>query len=283
MKANAVIAEKPDIDPVFSIERVDVKTASQWLQHNVSNRKISRATVNNYAAAMQRGEWLFNGETIKFDTDGCLLDGQHRLMAIVHANLTLQLGVFRNLDKAAFKTIDTGKNRSGGDLLSLYGVKNPNAVATALRHVFFYETNQWTSRGAKWGRMSNTQLQETFDKYGDIVKSADRAMRSPLFCKMLPHSVNIFGYYMTQRVSRTKADIFFRELVDGRFSDNSDAVYTLRERLIETSNEYDKPSSKVKLCWLITAWNSFYAQKDIDRLLRIWPTYPRFVPNPLRR
>lgn len=269
------------IEPKFELVDVDPKLAARWLRSNVENRRVSRNNVRNYAAAMKRGEWIFNGETVKFDTDGNLLDGQHRLLAIVESNLTVPIGVFWKLPRDAFKTIDIGKKRTGGDMLSMYGIKNPNAVAAAARQIFFYGMPTWESKSSRWGAMTNTQMHETIDSHPDLVPTSERAMKEPLHTKMIPHSLNIFGYYMTSRVDMQLASQFFTELASGRFADDSDAVYTFRERLIETNNEYDKPSPDVKLCWLIQCWNAFYQNKDVARLARIYEAIPRFVPNPL--
>src|SRR5438046_2404287 len=56
--------------------------AEQWLAANTANRPLSRSTVRGFADAMRSGEWLVTHQGVAFDTDGVLVDGQHRLAAI---------------------------------------------------------------------------------------------------------------------------------------------------------------------------------------------------------
>lgn len=83
-----------------------------------------------YARQMREGLWHFNAETIKFDVNGNLLDGQHRLMAIVKSGCAISCLVVRNLPSEVFSTIDRGTIRSYGDVFSIKKIPQP-AFATA--------------------------------------------------------------------------------------------------------------------------------------------------------
>ena len=65
--------------------KVTPHLASKWLQKNSCNRPLSQNTVYRYADAILSGEWKLNGDTIRFDSNGTLIDGQHRLHACVKA------------------------------------------------------------------------------------------------------------------------------------------------------------------------------------------------------
>ncbi len=261
----------------FQMETVTPEKAEQWLKTNHRNRKLSRIVVNRYAGDMARGEWQWNGEAIKFDTRGRLLDGQHRLHAVVVSGIAIEIGVFRGMPPETFQTLDTGKNRTPGDILSTYGHKNPNELGGAARLLYFYGDERWAERRV---RMTNTRLVKLLDAHPDLVACADAVMVKPLKSRLLPGSVNIFVYYCASQVDAEKANRFFRELASGRFTRGSDAVYTLRERLIETSQEYVKPSTNVKIAWTVVAWNHFYAGRKLSRLARTYTDLPRFTPEP---
>lgn len=83
--------------------------------HNNKNRKISPATVAGYVRDILAGRWLVNGDRIVFDRDGDLIDGQHRLMAIVKANVALPIDYIFGLENETRATVDGGRNRSVGD------------------------------------------------------------------------------------------------------------------------------------------------------------------------
>lgn len=67
------------------VETITPEIAKTMLGENVNNRRISRDNVNLFAREIRNGEWRFNGEAIKFGKDGRLLDGQHRLLAVIAA------------------------------------------------------------------------------------------------------------------------------------------------------------------------------------------------------
>jgi len=65
--------------------------AQFWLQKNPHNREIRPKDVAWLAKALKEG--TFNGdigEPIRITSDGRLLDGQHRLSAVVEAGLSIE-------------------------------------------------------------------------------------------------------------------------------------------------------------------------------------------------
>lgn len=80
------------------VETITPDIAKTMLGENVNNRRISHDNVNMFAREMRNGEWRFNGEAIKFSKDGRLLDGQHRLLAVIAADKPLTTLVIRGLE-----------------------------------------------------------------------------------------------------------------------------------------------------------------------------------------
>jgi hypothetical protein len=81
-------------EPVVAIETITPKQAQVILAHNDRNRSLASSRVTVYSGAMLAGEWRMNGETIKFNGDGTLLDGQHRLAAVVRSGQPQQSSSF---------------------------------------------------------------------------------------------------------------------------------------------------------------------------------------------
>ena len=65
--------------------------AEEMLSKNKSNRKLRNTVVNSYASQMASGKWHLTGQGITFGKNGQLLDGQHRLSAIVLANTAVEM------------------------------------------------------------------------------------------------------------------------------------------------------------------------------------------------
>lgn len=114
--------------PPFTIRYVLVtpQMASEWLKANTGNRKMRETSVVAFAGDMAAGEWIPNHQGIAFGTSKRLLDGQHRLAAIVRARVSLPLLVFEGVPEAVtgkrqktMDTIDRGKSRTVADMLRL--------------------------------------------------------------------------------------------------------------------------------------------------------------------
>lgn len=93
-------------------ESITPKKAAEWLKRNVANRPLSQRTVTNYATAMADRAWKLNGDSIRFNGSGDLIDGQHRLTGCVKAGVPFDSYVIRGLDHDAFDTIDQGRRRT---------------------------------------------------------------------------------------------------------------------------------------------------------------------------
>src|SRR5438105_4834244 len=65
------------------IVKVTPELARQWLESNEDNRRLSDEWVRKLARDMVNDEFPNVGETLKFDEKGRLIDGQHRLRAVV--------------------------------------------------------------------------------------------------------------------------------------------------------------------------------------------------------
>lgn len=118
---------------------------------NTSNRPLSRSTVSGFAEAMRRGDWLVTHQGIAFDTNGVLVDGQHRLAAVIEADLPVEMTVFTEVEPDTFDVLDTGKKRNAADVLAIEGEKSTAMLAAMVRTVWQY-TNRpeasWSGGGA---------------------------------------------------------------------------------------------------------------------------------------
>jgi hypothetical protein len=116
------------------------QVAKNYLSYNTQNRKESLRNVMFLVEQMKKGLFLENGESIVFDNNNKLLDGQHRLMAIAKSGLSFHIPVVRGAMKNAMATYDTGKNRSSIDILGLNGFKNASTLSSLSKLIYKYET-----------------------------------------------------------------------------------------------------------------------------------------------
>lgn len=268
-------------DVKFKVEAISPAQAEKYLEQNTGNRSISKAAVTRWANALRRGEWQVNGEAIKFDVDGSLVDGQHRLKAIVVAGIPMITCVIRGLPAGSFKTIDGGKPRTPGDCLYVLKYKNPHALAAAGRMLGIYETTGW--QGKLNGRkVSNDQLLKIIDRHPKLPIHGNEYMTRPLFTKLIPHSVGMLCYYLARKVDADLAHDFFTRLANDDLPDDRSPARRLRETLTDRNQEYIKPSTAEKLAWVIQAWNAFYRGGRVERFSRVIENIPRLEPDPIK-
>lgn len=94
--------------------------AVKWLEKNGQNRGIRRSKVEEYKRALVGGYFGCSPQGIAFDTDGILIDGQHRLTAIAETGIGAWMWVGENFPSESRLLIDIG-GRNFPDSLKIVG------------------------------------------------------------------------------------------------------------------------------------------------------------------
>ncbi|MHB1733423.1 MAG: hypothetical protein ACYCU8_08205 [Ferrimicrobium acidiphilum] len=105
------------LESAISYVRVTPDMAQHWLANNKGNRVLRPGKIKQYAEDMQAGRWTHGADMICFGTDGTLLNGQHRLHAVIQSGCTITFVVQRNTPSDAMVNIDTGASRKVADVL----------------------------------------------------------------------------------------------------------------------------------------------------------------------
>jgi hypothetical protein len=165
----------PPAEPklTLSIETVTPDKALEYLATAGKNRRVSGPQVNKWAKAMRAGQWRLTGDPIRFDVTGALIDGQHRLTAVINSGIPIEVVVARNCALDVFPVLDEGKRRSGADVLSIMGdVDQVQATAAALKIIKAYalsyraQTPLLTSMAA--GRLANWEIGPWYEEHSGI-------------------------------------------------------------------------------------------------------------------
>lgn len=106
-----ITAETKIITPEWAAEILQTK--------NQKNRRLRGWWTEALAAAMRRGEWITTHQGIAFDEDGNVIDGQHKLKAVVIAGMPIKMVVFHGVPRTAFSVLDIGAKRSYTDTTGL--------------------------------------------------------------------------------------------------------------------------------------------------------------------
>lgn len=95
---------------------IDPEMAEHLLGHNTNNfRRMRHNTSTKYARDMTHGNWLLSWDCIAFAKDGTLLNGQHRLQAIIDSGIPQICFVMWDCEASDFVG-DIGLKRSDHDI-----------------------------------------------------------------------------------------------------------------------------------------------------------------------
>jgi len=156
----------------FKLMTINSDIARQFLGYNKHNRNVSRATVGAYARDMKQGNWLTTGDPIRFDVKGHMIDGQHRLEAIIEAGIELPFLVVYGLDEKARYALDMGRKRNPADMLALKGYTRVTRLSAAARwlHVLKF--------GKRRHRATHAEIMRIVDKHPKLPESVERFDKS---------------------------------------------------------------------------------------------------------
>jgi hypothetical protein len=132
--------------------------ATKWLKNNFRNRPVSEDVVNAYARDMINGVWVPTHQGIAFNNKDELIDGQHRLLAVVKSGRTIRMMVTFGLpakieghEMTTMDAVDRGRTRSVGDQLTIqHGLSNGSmtaAICSALSSLCYGERTRRLSVG----------------------------------------------------------------------------------------------------------------------------------------
>lgn len=175
----AVSSRAEQVDPTqvtVSVETITPFRARQLLSFNEGNRRISHARVQQYAHEMKRGNWHLTGDTIKISQDKLtgkirLLDGQHRLEAIVLADVPVTTVVATGLSNAAFSVIDRGKTRTYGDILGMSSIASATTISSMARPIIVLDAGL-NPFGGGLRLVTPNDVVDFYHKYADICQFA---------------------------------------------------------------------------------------------------------------
>jgi hypothetical protein len=208
-------------------EIVTPERATELLEHNRLNRPIRDQHVKRIVGQILDGKWRFNGDTIKISDDGSVLDGQHRLWAIIESKTPVETMLLWGIAREAFATIDTVRApRSGGDTLSLLGVaRHRNVVSGALAWYIRYKRGVLETYRAPQNKVENADIESAFENNRNIVKAIEQAMSVR---RLVNPSVLGFIYYVAANRNAALAARMLAVLQNPAGVSVDDAFFLLR-------------------------------------------------------
>lgn len=242
--------------------QVTPQVAAHWLSTNKKNRRVSLSRVNRYAKAIREGEWRI-AQPIMFNCDGSLIDGQHRLRAVMTANRPVEFLVLKGFDpEETFAKIDEVQPRRLAHWLEMRGEAEPETLAKLITMANRDEAGL-IPVGAGHGFIQTPQEGlEFLERHPELRVS----VKAPgTFTTLTPHSLLCFCHWKFSRKDKSLAQQFLIDLVTGEFNDG-DPVSLLRERLKSNRHAKAKLTRVELLALFYKAWNAERRGEPIRQL-----------------
>ena len=152
--------------------------AEKWLEMNTGNRRIRPSHVRHLAKQMEQGRWMLSPEPIVFSPRR-LLDGQHRLSAVLMSGCTIEASVALVQNEDVFRVLDQGVNRNNSDLTGI-----PSPVLQPLQWLLKHSVN--ALRKGKIviddiERIRNENIFTLSYRVNEVIKPKDRRFKSAPF------------------------------------------------------------------------------------------------------
>lgn len=243
-------------------ELITPKRAEELLGYNTNNRQLNTHYVSHLALQMKLGKWQENGEAIKLNGK-LLLDGQHRLCAVVESNKPQEMLVIDELGDDAFKTIDQGMRRSAGHIMGIAGIANGNMLAAAVGLVTLVK-----NKGKRIGRWRPpAEIIDFIEKHPGLHNSAQRIGPTPQY--LCPRSMFVAMHYLFSMSDAACADKFIDQVLSGEHMTSRAPAMVLRNRIIAEKQHGGIGSMAARtylVALFIKAWNAFILGNDVGTL-----------------
>jgi hypothetical protein len=238
------------------VEWIGPEEARELLDLNTGNfRNKDQSRVNLYAKEMAAGRWELTGDTIKISSDGVLLDGQHRLLAVIKAGVRVQMMIARGVESSGYM-IDRGKPRTISQWCSHVGIQNASKVSAASKLILAYQKGLWTKPSLNVYEIPDSEQVDFIEKNAELLslcvkqgRLSERVLSTALVAAVLyigcdgrpPQDVSI-------------ATWFSESLAHGNGLSEKDVVLHLRNRLLQ-QRQQSKIDRYLLRALVTIAWN----------------------------
>ena len=248
---------------------VTPEVAQSYLLNNKRNRNVKKASLSRLSNEMKRGLWKEDtAEMIKISKTGNILDGQHRLLAVIDSGVSINFHFAIGLNDEVFTVLDTGSLRNGSDTFFIRGIKNNTSLPAMISLSCLLRKGKKDKNQQKNSKLSNSELLQVYDVnpfFWDSVASKSINWYNS-FAKILTPSIIGGVYSLIKEVDIQKGEKFMIELCTGIDISNP-TINVLRNTLMKDKLSLRKMPMDLKLAIIIKTWN-FYKTNTTAKILK---------------
>lgn len=235
------------------------EVAANWLEaFNTSNRKIQPTHVNAIARDIRGGNWMMNAQPIAFEGDpwsgsARLLNGQHRLQAVVKADAPIEVMVATGLPEEAFATFDMHARHAHRK----YIAKGDERVLAAAAKLQWRVDNQLAPGDRS--SPSASEIQATIEAHPELMEAFPVSRKKEM---QEVGSAGILTFFIAhiRREDDQLSELFLQQLMTGEGLERGNPLIKARAKLIGKRGEITR---RQVLGLLTDTWDEYQAHVDV--------------------
>jgi hypothetical protein len=238
--------------------------------HNKTNRSLNANHKSSLARDMKAGNWLpATGASITFDSNGSLVNGQHRLTGIVDSGITCRMSIKFGCNPKSRLVEDSGRRRGPADVMtSMEGkqAKQRFERASVARMIYGFKIDPEHPHTASINhKPTQTELYKAYTDHREAInESVDFALQHGLVGVTIVSYAAFLRLLMKQSAHADKVDGFFEKLASGANLNIDDPIMVVRNRLTMRKDEFRNQKHKDKtLGMMVKGWNHYVAGKPM--------------------
>jgi hypothetical protein len=237
----------------MTVETIGPDRAEEYLAANRSNRNIVQTHVAALSRDIRNGQWMFNAQPICFSRSGRLLNGQHRLSAVLDAGQPIEVLVMRGLPEEAFPTYDKQAKKAPAldEMFEDFGDK---ALISATAVLLW--RRELRPEGEPNARPTSSEIR-------DVIREHPELMRFRGFARKLVRygraSALVYAAYRIIRGNPTLGRVFLDRLETAANLPAGHIILKLRDRMIDLR----KADQNAQIDEILAAWDRFQKRPGI--------------------
>jgi hypothetical protein len=261
--------------------------ANKFLKRNVKNRNLNINHVKKLAQEMKSGRWVLNGVPIQFNDKGDLINGQHRLNAIIVANMVIELLVITGVsDPRAFDTIDQNSLvRGAHTILQLKGIPNATRMVSIAKKLMLWDqTEDKSNFPILAGKSQSTvEVANYFEENeGDITFIYDLMRDAKILTVCKAYSAVFAALIICFRNNEKDTLTFIEKFKTGAGLHENSPILLLREKLLHAPTKDSGRRWELEVMAMIIKSFNDHAAGRSRRLLR-WNLENEKFPIPIKK
>ena len=236
--------------------------ARAWLQFNTGNRQIQKNHIEIIKRDIIKGNWMMNAQPICFTDDPDhpqddetprLLNGQHRLHAIIAADIPVEIPIATGIPDAAFATFDTHAKRT----VRRMGERIDDRVLAAAAKLKWKEDNGFKLTGTG-NTPSATEIVETLDANPGLAACFSRSRRKAM-TEIGSSGVMTYFIFRVQNEHAQWGEEFLDGVEYGANLDKGNPILNLRNTIKQRRKSLSRGEM---LDLLIDHWETYKAWRE---------------------